>query len=194
MQDIIITEYLKNAKVTGPEVERLVKTLFEQCYALPDDIAKERPSFLNFSKTIQWKGDIINAYIASLAALNSQHGCFTDCYNFISRSFDYYKDGSYFIHDSPLNIPGFGNPINKGQDVRCKEIEIAFNRLPSNITIKAKRFRDVVVNYLKNKGDIRENLVFWNAMIAYSLGLSVHYAPLIFILATQLRYINSIQK
>lgn len=187
MQDIIITAYLKDALVKSPQVEELVEILFDQCYELPDDVAKERPSYLNFSKTLQWKGDIINGYIASLAALNSQHGCFTACYDFIEKNIiDYEYTGEI--------IPGFGNPVRDGKDPRCVEIEAAFSYLPKKIVEPILTLRDSVISSLSTKGDIRENLVFWNAAIAYSLGLSVHYAPLVFILATQLRYIHSLKK
>lgn len=203
MQEFITDEILKHAKVKSVHVKELIKVLFECNYELPSVVACERPSYLNFRKTIQWGGNVENAHIASLSALNSKHGCFNDCYKFIETYINSYESQeactSFFniLIKTGVPLPGFGNPIYKEVDARCNRIETAFNALmPPEIVNKVTLLLNGIRESFSNCDitTVHPNLVFWNSVIAHSLGLPIHNASLIFILATQIRYINSLQE
>lgn len=208
MQDLIIDKYLEHAKVPiTEEIRNLVKVLFEQNCELPEDVKQHRPSFLNFHKVMHWGGDVANGFISMLSAMNGKHGCFTSTYNFIKESLLIDSDGMTFNPNLKI-IPGFGRPLGHGVDYRCEEIARAYFQSGLNRNIfrlkgqvidflnlsRGEKGKFSVIPYQESKGKIQDNLVFWNAAIAYSLGLSVHHASLIFILASQLTYVNSLKE
>ncbi len=197
MQDIITKELLKHSLVPYEKANKIINVLFESDYELPDLIAERRPSFLNFENVLKWGGSVENAHVASLSALNSKHGCFGDAYDLIDVFCEFgestTKDYISNILNSGRAIPGFGNPIYKGfnSDPRCQRIRhVLYDTLPSEVFAESLI---VLVRDLSMK-DIDANLVFWNAMCIYLLGLPREYASLVFILATQIRYINELCK
>lgn len=56
MQDIITQEILKHSLFPYEQGRKLIQSLFENDYELPDEIAARRPSFLNFNNVIKWGG------------------------------------------------------------------------------------------------------------------------------------------
>lgn len=195
MQDIITQAILRHSLVPYKKANKIITALFEANYELPDAIAERRPSFLNFNNVLQWGGNVENAHVASISALNSKHGCFGDAYDLIKnfgedyetkeRSTDYICN----ILNSGKQVPGFGNPIYKGfnSDPRCQRIRhVLYDTLPSEVFVESLI---TLVRELSLK-DIDANLVFWNAVCIYFLGLPREYASLVFILATQIRYVN----
>lgn len=195
MQDIITQAILRHSLVPKSKANKIITALFEANYELPDQIAERRPSFLNFNNVLGWGGSVENAHVASLSALNSKHGCFGDAYDLIKTFGEDYEtkelvtDRICSILSSGKHIPGFGNPIYKGfnSDPRCQRIRnILYDTLPSESFIESLI---ILVRDLSLK-DIDANLVFWNAACIYLLGLPRECASLVFILATQIRYIN----
>lgn len=196
MQNIITKELLKHSLVSPENANKIITALFESDYELPDVIAERRPSFLNFENVLKWGGSVENAHVASLSALNSKHGCFGDAYDLI---YFFFEDASYGKKDSTdyicniLNgkkqVPGFGNPIYKGfnSDPRCQRIRtVLYDNIPS------EHFIESLISLVRSLSlkDIDANLVFWNAACIYLLGLPRESASLVFILATQIRYVN----
>ena len=198
MQDIIIDEIAKHS-LLGVKAKILIRALFQSNYDLPFDVAERRPSFLNFKQVIGWGGSVENAHIASLSALNSQHGCFGEAYDLIKVYFeskmngsdDYYVDKICFILNSGGKIAGWGSPIYKGSDRRCEAILMELeNTLPEMQDIIDSLI--TVTSTTIDKEGVYPNLVFWNALVIYLLGLPKTHASLVFILATQIRYVNSL--
>ncbi len=198
MEEIITESILKHSLVKREIGERVISALFSVNYDLPEKVYDKRPSFVGFNNVMKWNGKVENAHIASLAALNSSHGCFGDAYDLIEVYFSAKDDNSAYLYqyledkfDTKL-VPGFGNPVYKGvgKDERCAIIRNSLPPLPvlSYAAEIIKSVRDFTGK------DIDANIVFWNAFAIYSLGLSKHYASLVFILATQIRYINELTK
>ena len=200
MQDIITQEILRHSLVPYEKANKIITVLFESNYELPDEIAERRPSFLNFNNVLKWGGRVELAHAASLTTLNSKHGCFGDAYDLIHT---FFEDASYGKEDSKryvLNIinsgkqvPGFGNPIYKGfnSDPRCQRIRtILYELVPCESYIE---ILIIIVRELPLK-ELDANILFWNAACVYLLGLSREYASLVFILATQIRYVNEFTK
>jgi hypothetical protein len=193
MQDIITKAILQHSLVPYKKANKIITALFEANYELPDQIAERRPSFLNFENVLKWGGSVENAHVASLSALNSKHGCFGDAYDLIDVFCEFgeplTKDYICNLLNSGNAIPGFGNPIYKGfnSDPRCQRIRnVLYDTLPSEVFTESLI---ALVRELSLK-DIDANLVFWNAACIYLLGLPRECASLVFILATQIRYIN----
>jgi hypothetical protein len=194
MQDIIIQEILKYSPFPYEQGRKIIEVLFEVNSELPKEIAARRPSFLNFTNVLGWGGKVENAHVASLSALNSKHGCFTEAYELIKATFEKNTKEIESILLSSKPIPGFGNPIYKGMasDPRCSAIRnVLFQELPC-VHHQIDDLIRTIRNYL-NK-DVDANLVFWNAACIYFLGLPKECSSLVFILATQIRYINEFIK
>jgi hypothetical protein len=201
MQDVIIKEILKNSLLPANSGHAIVESLFKaNCY-MPNEVLERRPSFLNFNKVIEWGGTVENAHIASISCLNSKHGCFGDAYDLIKTFFNDpdlidKENTRNFIYDTlnrGSNIPGFGSPVFKGLsslDYRCNSIKGALE----SISILDDLY--VLISIVQNctRKEIDANLVFWNAAAIYCLGLSREYASLIFILASQITYINILKE
>jgi hypothetical protein len=186
---------LQHSLVPYRKANKIITALFEIDYELPDAIAERRPSFLNFENVLKWGGSVENAHVASISALNSKHGCFGDAYDLIkifAEDYEAKEKSKGYICDllnSGKQIPGFGNPVYKGfnSDPRCQHIrDILYDTLPS------EAFMESLISLVRELSlkDIDANLVFWNAACIYLLGLPRECASLVFILATQIRYIN----
>ena len=199
MQDIITQEILKHSLISFEVGKKIIDTLFEEDYKLPEEISKRRPSFLNFNNVLKWGGSVENAHISALSCLNSDLGCFGGCYFIIKTYFEDQSDNKEHTREliySMLNfgkkIQGFGNPIYKGlksTDERCITVR---KTLYENLPVE-KDVNDLILLVKECVGKpIDANLVFWNALSIYLLGLTKEYASLVFILATQIRYINSL--
>ena len=197
MEAIIIDSILKHSLVNKEVGKNIINALFSVNYDLPKKVYDKRPSFVGFNNVIKWGGKVENAHIASLSALNSKHGCFSDAYELIEAYFllNGNTEENSFLFRKHLeskfdtkHIPGFGNPVYKGvgKDERCL---IVRNSLPPLPVLHAADEIIKTVRSFTGK-DIDANIVFWNAFAIYCLGLSKHYASLVFILATQIRYIN----
>lgn len=198
MQDIITLEILKHSLVPFEIGKKIIDSLFEEDYKLPEEISKRRPSFLNFNNVLKWGGSVENAHISALSCLNSDLGCFGGAYFIIKTYFEdqqdkkYTRELVYSLLNSGKKIQGFGNPIYKGlqsTDERCIAVR---NVLYENLPVE-KDVNDLIslVKECVDK-EIDANLVFWNAVSIYLLGLTKEYASLVFILATQIRYVNSL--
>lgn len=190
MQDIIIDKILENALLKTDGAKNLIRALFEVNCELPEEVAALRPSLLNFEQVMKWNGIPENAHAASLMALNSDHGCFAEAFDFI---------WNYFRYNSPIHIagniriPGFGNPIIKNDDPRCKKLQMAFQEnVPEHVYHEIDgMIHNIQMMFKAEKHKmIYPNLVFWNAAFIYTLGLPRQYASLVFILATQITYLN----
>jgi hypothetical protein len=199
MQDIITQEILKHSLISFEVGKKIIDALFEEDYKLPEEISKRRPSFLNFNNVLKWGGSVENAHISALSCLNSDLGCFGGGYFIIKTYFEDQSDNKehtreviYSLLNTGKKIQGFGNPIYKGlvsTDERCIAVR---KTLYENLPVKEDV--DDLISLVKECVDkpIDANLVFWNALSIYLLGLTKEYASLVFILATQIRYINSL--
>jgi hypothetical protein len=197
MQDIITQEILKHSLISFEVGKKIIDRLFTSNYDLPREVAEKRPSFLNFNNVLNWGGSVENAHVASVSCLNSKHGCFGDAYDFIKMFFEdqstdneHTKEVVCDILNSGQKIPGFGSPIFKGESSTDKRCYLIKDMLYSSLPVEkdVERLLDIV----KDEKQIDANLVFWNALSIYLLGLTKEYASLVFILATQIRYINSL--
>lgn len=197
MQDIITQEILKHSFISFEVGKKIIDRLFTSNYDLPREVAEKRPSFLNFNNVLKWGGDVENAHVASISCLNSKHGCFGDAYDFIKMFFEdqstdneYTKKMIHHVLKRGQKIPGFGSPIFKGAestDKRCYLIkDVLYTSLPVEDDVER------LISIVRLERSVDANLVFWNALSIYLLGLTKEYASLVFILATQIRYINSL--
>lgn len=189
MQDIIIQQILKYSLVPKEIGCAVLSNLFEADYSLPDEVVNVRPSLLNFNLVLNWGGNVENAYIASLSAINSNHGCFSSAFDTIKA---YFETGSLLMTNGIVS--GFGSPVYKGfdSDQRCELIRYNLFTLFRDQQFHIER----LVNFVRTQTgkDIWPNLTFWNAMCIYLLGLPREYASLVFILASQIRHLNEYKK
>lgn len=196
MEAIITDSILKHSLINKEVGKNIINALFSVNYDLPEKVYDKRPSFVGFNNVMKWGGKVESAHIASLTTLNSKHGCFHDAYELIKVYFSAKNNPESFLFQYLTDkfnqnpVPGFGSPVYKGtgSDERCL---IVRNSLPPLPVLDAA---DKIIKTVKlfTEKDIDANIVFWNAFAIYCLGLSKHYASLIFILATQIRYINEL--
>ena len=199
MQDIITQEILKHSLISFEIGKKIIDTLFAANYELPKAIAEKRPSFLNFNNVLSWGGDVENAHVASISCLNSKHGCFGDAYDLIKIFFEDCSEGKEFTTETILDllnrgkmIPGFGSPVFKGPTSSDKRCKVIYDALYLNLPVENDVEAFISIVRVVSEKQIDANLVFWNALSIYLLGLTKEYASLVFILATQIRYINSL--
>jgi hypothetical protein len=186
MQDFIISELTRKALALEHKSSIIINAVLESNYELPPVMKKKRPSFLAFKNVLDWGGSVENAFISSLSTLNSKHGCFSEAYNLIDN---FFVKGLIYKMDI---YPGFGNPIIKdNSDIRCLSISDAirqeFPNQHKSLQTLIKRIRSIT------KKDIYPNLVFWNAAAVFILGLPKRYSSILFVMATQLRYLNEME-
>lgn len=198
MQDIVIIEILKNSLVPYEIGSQIIAALFSVNGELPDCVKKNRPSLLAFNQVIRWGGSVENGIIASIASLNSMHGCFGACYDLINLFFsdaseESFKEHIYHELNFGRKIPGLGSPLFNADNIdgRCEHVKAVLKDLIPSAYEKAMRMEDIVVDATGK--EIRLNLAFWNAFCIYIVGLKKEYASLVFLLASQISHINNLQ-
>lgn len=195
----IVNQILKASTLDKGRGMILVNAIFDINCIMPDYVKAKRPSFLNFQQVMKWNGSAINASIAAMSAMNSDHGCFERGFDFISscrKTKDpvQLKKRISMLLDSGAKIPGFGNPVIKGKpDERFESllqlIKVAvgddeFNHVNNIINAAQSAIFD------KKGITLYPNLVFWNAMITCILGLPRKYSSMIFLMAVIPTYLN----
>lgn len=186
MQDSAIEKIVNKCLIKKDDAAIVLRAVFNSNYDLPAEIKARRPSFVNFKNTVEWGGTIENGFAAALATLNSKHGCFNAAFDLIDNFIN-----ARGLPDMDI-YPGFGNPVFKDDsDLRCSRIRnILRLHVPTSEDYLSKlidRVRTKTGKYL------HPNLVFWNAAAIHALGLPKRYSSLMFILATQIRYLEELE-
>jgi hypothetical protein len=179
------------------EIEDGDLTLFNACLeaamTMPDSVTGLRPSYLNFKNVVAWGGTVENGLASAILTLNSDHGPFAACFDFISKYFD--KDLDFLEKCVTLLlkseiIPGFGNPVLKEKDPRTLLIRELIG------SSKYEKISETVEGVFQAKGKVGvySNLAFWCAATAHRLGLPREYASCIPIMGFQLSYLQRVKQ
>lgn len=163
-------------------------------YELPEGVANVRPSYLNFKNTVMWGQSVENGMAAALMTLNSDHGCFSDAFDFIEKFLNkdvaFVQEHATIMIVDKIMIPGFGNPVIKTHDDRVLPIKDEL----SKITDAYKVLSDTVEEVFKSRNlPIFSNLAFWCAATAHVLKLRKENASTIPLIGFLLSYTSKIR-